>query len=146
MQDKQATIQTILIADSNPANLDLFEELLSYEGFEVICTNNGEEALSALHRHIPSLFIAELNLPKMNSFELAQIIRKDSNLKWMPLMAIMLPEQKKLSPQIKEAKFEALLVKPFKEEVLIEKIYESLKQCPTPANIQKQRFSKRATA
>ncbi len=139
-------VQTILVADSNPANLDLFEELLSYDGFEVVCTNNGEETLTALHRHIPNLLITELALPKVDGIEIAHIIRDDPKLQWMPLMAITALRKKNRPQQIEEADFDDFLVKPFKEQALMEKIKKCLQLRPTPANILEQRFSNQARA
>ena len=136
----ETKIQTIVVADSNPANLDLFESLLAYEGYEVICVNDGEEALKAVYRSLPNLLITEVALPKVDGLTLSEKIRSDKSLKWMPLLAITALRQKDRPQQIEAAGFDGFLVKPFKEVVLKEIIRGYLEERREPANLTKERF------
>ncbi len=64
--------RTILLADDDPAHLELIRDLLAALGFTVLLAHNGRSCLemSALHR--PDLVLLDISLPDMTGWEVAQ--------------------------------------------------------------------------
>lgn len=76
----------ILIADDKEENLYLLESLLKGNGYEVISTSNGEEALEAAIKNPPNLIITDILMPVMDGFTLCRKWKAHENLKKIPLV------------------------------------------------------------
>jgi len=68
----------ILIADDERAILDTLRAYLTEAGFEVAAARNGREALYAFRHEKPDLVILDVMMPEMNGWDVARLIRKDS--------------------------------------------------------------------
>ncbi len=76
----------LLIVDDLPENLYALEELLKDEGVGIIKAANGNEALKATLHHDFALMILDVNMPGMDGFELAEILRVRDETKHVPLI------------------------------------------------------------
>jgi len=65
----------ILIAEDNPALIDVMREILETEGYRVTCAGNGNEALRAFERETPDLILSDVMMPQMDGFALLEAIR-----------------------------------------------------------------------
>ena len=70
----------VLIADDDPAILEMLEYNLKKEGFVVYTANNGEEALEIAKREIPNLMILDIMMPKFDGVEVCEKVRAISAL------------------------------------------------------------------
>ena len=71
---------SLLVVDDEPALPEIFSELLSSQGYDVVVSTSGEEAL-ALYRENPDRFaiiFTDLGMPGINGWELARKIREKS--------------------------------------------------------------------
>ena len=69
--------QTILIVDDNLTNIMLLKKILLSD-YEIKFTINGFQALlSATSKPPPDLILLDIMLPKMNSFEVCRVLRKE---------------------------------------------------------------------
>jgi diguanylate cyclase (GGDEF)-like protein len=66
---------TVLIVEDDPSVLLLLKGLLEAEGYEVLTAANGVQALSLLEQSTVSIVITDLNMPRMDGFELCRRIR-----------------------------------------------------------------------
>ncbi len=78
----------ILIIEDNQTNLDLMVYLLRNYGYALLTACNGEEGLEAARREVPDLIICDLQMPKLDGYEVARQIRLDSRLSKLPLVAV----------------------------------------------------------
>ncbi len=79
---------TILVAEDNPVNRMLLNSLLS-DYSTIVMVNNGEEAVKACRIHHYDLLLLDLQMPKLNGLEAAQLIRDKSVLnKNTPIVVI----------------------------------------------------------
>ncbi|WP_167954792.1 response regulator transcription factor [Anaerosporobacter faecicola] len=69
----------ILVADDNTEITDLIENILEKEGYEIIKTYSGLEAVDAFD-HTISLVILDVMMPEMDGFEVCQKIRQKSQV------------------------------------------------------------------
>jgi CheY-like chemotaxis protein len=78
----------ILIIESNQTNADLMVYLLNYYGYQTIIATDGEEGIALAKQHKPDLIISEINLPKLDGYEVAKILKNNDELKNIPLLAV----------------------------------------------------------
>ncbi|HYH13024.1 MAG TPA: response regulator [Thermomicrobiales bacterium] len=67
---EQSRPPTVLIADDEPAIVDLLAQFLEDEGYRVECATDGLMALEMTRQSRPDLVIADVMMPKMDGFEL----------------------------------------------------------------------------
>ena len=87
-------IEIMLVDDSQTTKM-FFKKILEDEGYKVSAFENGKDAFKELKNHKYNLVISDVEMPVMNGAELTYKIRKDKQLKDIPVLIIsMLPEYK----------------------------------------------------
>lgn len=66
----------ILLVDDNEVNLMVTHRLLTVDGHQVTCCQNGAEALSALERDSFELILMDIHMPVMDGYEATREIRR----------------------------------------------------------------------
>lgn len=69
--------QKILVADDDKLTIDFFELTLGKLGYLVYRASNGLEALEMVKKYNPDLILLDNLMPKMNGFEVTQILKKE---------------------------------------------------------------------
>ena len=67
----------VLIVDNNAVTLDFFDNLLSKEGFEVIKSQSGEDAINLYKKEDPDFICLDIMMPDMSGFDVCREIRKN---------------------------------------------------------------------
>ena len=82
------TIRTILIAEDSVATRRMLEKLLTTVGYQVIVCRDGKEAIDKLEQsqRVIDLIISDVEMPKVNGFELLQKVRSNDTLKEIPVV------------------------------------------------------------
>lgn len=62
--------------------------LLNRLGFEVLTAKDGIEALAQLHEKQPDIILLDVEMPRMDGFEFASIVRNDSRFRHLPIIMI----------------------------------------------------------
>lgn len=78
----------LLIVDDLPENLLALEALIRGERRQVFQASSGEEALSLLLQHEFALAILDVQMPDMNGFELAELMRGTEKTKHIPIVFV----------------------------------------------------------
>lgn len=79
-------MKTILIADDLEVNRYLLQSLLKANGFNVVATCNGREALDEARRTPPDMIITDILMPEMDGFQLCRAWRTDRELANIPFI------------------------------------------------------------
>lgn len=79
---------TILIADSDEDSRFLLRSLLELKGFQVLEANDGQEAIDTSVSRKPDLLLIQLKLPVISGFTVIRRIRKNDELRAVPIIAI----------------------------------------------------------
>jgi DNA-binding NtrC family response regulator len=66
----------ILVVDDEEGAQELFNIILTDEGYDVFLASSGEEALALLKDNPVNLVITDIKMPKMDGLQLLQEIRK----------------------------------------------------------------------
>lgn len=78
----------ILIVEDEKLLTKILEMKLGHEGYEIVNAKDGEEGLNLMRQTKPDLVLLDIILPKKNGLEVMQEMRKDSELKDMPVIVI----------------------------------------------------------
>jgi DNA-binding response OmpR family regulator len=77
--------RTILVIDDNPDLLDMVDAILSDAGFVVAKTVSGEDGLNVARALKPNLILLDLNMPKMDGWEVLKLLKTDAATKEIPV-------------------------------------------------------------
>jgi len=80
--------RTILVVDDEPDAVDFVTEVLEGEGYKVISAPDGSKGLAAMRKEKPDLVVLDVQMPEMDGFEVFQEMKKDENLKSVPVIML----------------------------------------------------------
>lgn len=78
----------ILIADDNDIKLNTVGDYLLANGFRVIQTRNGLEAIQAVRDHNPELVLMDIQMPLMDGIDAIKTLRADRTFASIPILAL----------------------------------------------------------
>ncbi len=79
--------EKILIVDDEKPIVDSIKYTLYKEGYDVVVSYDGEDALEKVKKENPDLIILDIMLPKLSGLEVCRIIRRTSNVPIIMLTA-----------------------------------------------------------
>lgn len=115
--------QSILLVDDTPANLIALEATLEDLGVEILTATSGREALSILLKQDVSLVLLDVQMPEMDGFEVAKLMKGQKRTADIPIIfvtAIITDEQHILQGYSSGAI--DYIVKPINPKVLANKV------------------------
>ena len=113
---------SILIVEDNWDNRQLLIQILSPIGFRLIEANNGQEAIDLWERYQPNLILMDMRMPVMDGYQATKIIRQKENQKHTPIIALTATAFNENRTLMLKIGCDDFIPKPFREEVLLEKI------------------------
>ncbi len=78
----------ILMVDDTPENLVALEALLRRDGMQPLAVRSGAEALELLLVHEVALALVDVQMPEMDGFELAELMRGAERTKHVPIIFV----------------------------------------------------------
>jgi signal transduction histidine kinase len=78
----------VVIAEDSPTQAVHLKHILESQGFRVVSSRNGKEALQALRQHKPTLVITDIVMPEMDGYELCRQIRADESIADLPVILL----------------------------------------------------------
>jgi len=120
--------RTILLVEDDTSTVEVYSDELKEKGYEVICINNGREALELLNSKKINfnIIIIDLKLPKMDGEELIKKIR--NNHINIPIIICTAYPFKNSFKKLYEKLTDAIFTKPVDLDILTNKINELIKQ------------------
>ena len=115
----------ILIVDDDPDLLAVTGFALQQAGFLVVKASDGVAALDAFHREQPDLAVLDINMPKMNGFELAQKLRERSQI---PLIMLTVRSEEEDVVRALAIGADDYLSKPFSPRILLARVKALLRR------------------
>lgn len=77
----------ILIADDEPMNQCVFEEMLTDE-YRIHTVDNGQECLESIEESMPDLLLLDVAMPVMDGIEVCRRLRADTKTRFLPIILI----------------------------------------------------------
>ncbi|NWF88843.1 MAG: response regulator [Ignavibacteriaceae bacterium] len=117
----------ILVVEDEKNTRYIFEKLLTKNGYEVLTSNNGEEALQALKTFQPKVILADWTMPLMDGLQLCNILKQDENYKL--IYYIILTAKSSLRDRIAGLDIGAddFLIKPIENQELLARIRSGIR-------------------
>ncbi len=120
----------VLVVDDSITVRRVTQRLLKREGFRVVLANDGLQALERLQEEKPSVVLSDIEMPRMDGFDLARNIRGDARLRDLPIIMITSRIAEKHREHARELGVDHYLGKPYSEEQLIALVRQ---YCAAPA-------------
>lgn len=76
----------LLLADDSLTIQKVVELVLTPENFEIRSYNDGEQALQALESFVPDIILADIEMPKLNGYQLCEKIKNDMATGHIPVI------------------------------------------------------------
>ena len=87
-QAKGTTARSVLVAEDSITSRMLLKNILESAGYRVKTAVDGAEALAALRTEPFDLLVSDVEMPRMNGFELTEQVRKDPRLQALPVILV----------------------------------------------------------
>ena len=107
----------ILVVDDDMAILDMVAELLGYEGYRVLTSNSGREALACAKDQAPGLILLDLMMPEMSGWQVVSALRSLPQTRSIPV--VLLSARRDLATTAHDLGVEHFLEKPFDLDELL---------------------------
>lgn len=113
----------ILIVDDRPENLITLKKVLKNLDIELIEASNGNDALKATLHHNFALALLDIQMPEMDGYELASILREEEKTANLPFIFIsaVYTDNLNVFKGYEKGAF-SFITKPFQPEILINKV------------------------
>jgi twitching motility two-component system response regulator PilH len=87
-RDRVATmaIKKILIVDDSPTERHVLNDMLTKAGYEVIASDNGEDAILKAKQLKPDLILMDVVMPGLNGFQATRAISRDTETRNIPII------------------------------------------------------------
>ena len=79
-------IKKILIVDDSPTERHVLNDMLTKAGYEVIASDNGEDAIVRAKRDRPDAILMDVVMPGLNGFQATRAISRDPETKTIPII------------------------------------------------------------
>lgn len=120
---KEDTSTVVLVVDDSLTVRKATSRLLEREGFCVLTAKNGLEATEIMAHNKPDIILADLEMPKMNGFELIEKIRQNPDTAHVPIIVISSRTAEKHREMASQLGANFFIGKPYKEEELLERMH-----------------------
>ncbi len=118
--EEQATV--VMVVDDSVTVRKVTSRLLERNGMEVITAKDGLDAVAQLQDHKPDIILLDIEMPRMDGFEVASFVRHDDNLRETPICMITSRTGEKHRERALAIGVNEYLGKPFQETELLETI------------------------
>jgi type IV pilus assembly protein PilB len=78
----------ILVVEDSPTMVHVVSYFLQLEGYAVEAANDGEQGLAAARRQPPHLIVSDVDMPRMNGFEMVRALRADPLTSEIPILML----------------------------------------------------------
>jgi chemosensory pili system protein ChpA (sensor histidine kinase/response regulator) len=114
----------VMIVDDSITVRRVTSRLLERHGFEVVTAKDGVDALNQLHEMLPDIMLLDIEMPRMDGFELATHVRGDAQLAQLPIIMITSRTGDKHRQRGTAIGVNRFLGKPYQDAELLETIRE----------------------
>jgi chemosensory pili system protein ChpA (sensor histidine kinase/response regulator) len=114
----------VLVVDDSITMRRVSQRFLERSGIEVMTAKDGIDALILLGERMPDVALVDIEMPRMDGFELSTRIRADERLRSLPIVIITSRSGEKHRQRAQEIGVNAYLPKPYHEEDLLETLHQ----------------------
>ena len=128
---KQAHKPVVLIVDDSVTVRKVTSRLLERNGYEAQVATDGIDALERLQEMLPEVIVLDIEMPRMDGFEVANHIRHNPRLKHIPIVMITSRTGEKHRERAFGIGVNEYMGKPFQEQMLLDTLARFTQQAKT---------------
>ncbi len=134
--ERVSDVRTVMIVDDSVTVRKVTSRLMERQGWEVATAKDGVDAMDQLQEQElrPDVVLLDIEMPKMDGFEVLRSVRRDDNLKDLPIIMITSRTGEKHKEQAMALGVNQYLGKPFQEANLIATIEEVIADAKAKAS------------
>jgi chemosensory pili system protein ChpA (sensor histidine kinase/response regulator) len=118
----QAAPPVVMVVDDSLTVRKITGRLLEREGYTVVTAKDGVDALEQMAHLVPKVMLLDIEMPRMDGFDLARNVRGDTRLQGIPIIMISSRTAEKHRSQAAELGVNHFLGKPYGEAELLQLI------------------------
>jgi chemosensory pili system protein ChpA (sensor histidine kinase/response regulator) len=120
----------VMVVDDSVTVRKVTSRLLERNGMNVLTAKDGVDAISQLQEHKPDIMLLDIEMPRMDGFEVATLVRHDEHLKDLPIIMITSRTGEKHRERALAIGVNEYLGKPYQESLLLESIAKLVDRQP----------------
>ncbi len=109
---------TILFADDSISIRKVLGRFISSQGWQAVATHDGVDALEKIREHNPDIIILDIEMPRMNGFEVLQSLQYQPEYKNTPVLMLTSRSADKYREKARSLGASGFITKPFNDEEL----------------------------
>jgi chemosensory pili system protein ChpA (sensor histidine kinase/response regulator) len=117
----------VMVVDDSVTVRKVTTRLLERNGMEVLTAKDGVDAIAQLQDVVPDVMLLDIEMPRMDGFEVATLVRHDERLKDLPIIMITSRTGEKHRDRALAIGVNQYLGKPYQEATLLEEIMQLVK-------------------
>ena len=125
-QPQQRQVPLVMVVDDSLTMRKVTGRILERHNFEVSVARDGVEALERLEERVPDLMLLDIEMPRMDGYELATAMRADPRYRDVPIVMITSRSGEKHRQRAFEIGVQRYLGKPYQELDLMRNVYDLL--------------------
>ena len=110
----------VLVVDDGMTMRMYYRDVLETAGFEVSEAVNGLDGVEWAMAEAFDLLVVDVNMPKMDGYEMIRTVRGEANLKWVPVLTISTEDKEQDAAKAYNAGANFYMAKPVRPEDLVE--------------------------
>ncbi|MNP16940.1 Gliding motility regulatory protein [compost metagenome] len=122
VDSEQARPLLVLVVDDSVTVRKVTSRLLERHGMNVLTAKDGVDAMALMQEHTPDILLLDIEMPRMDGFEVATQVRRDPRLHALPIIMITSRTGEKHRDRAMAIGVNDYLGKPYQESVLLESI------------------------
>jgi len=116
------TQHIVMVVDDSLTVRRVTQRLLAREGYQVVLAKDGVDALEQLQSITPDVMLVDIEMPRMDGFDLTRNVRGDDRTKHIPIIMITSRTATKHRNYAMELGVNEYLGKPYQEDALLKSI------------------------
>ena len=118
----------VMVVDDSVTVRKVTSRLLERNGMNVLTAKDGVDAITQLQERKPDIMLLDIEMPRMDGFEVATLVRHDDHLKDLPIIMITSRTGEKHRDRAMAIGVNQYLGKPYQESLLLETIQQLVKR------------------
>lgn len=114
--------KTILFVDDSASIRTLIKMILEEDGYNVLMSEDGQDAMKFFDGRIIDLVITDLHMPRLNGIELIKEVRKIKDYRFVPILFLTTETKPELKQEAKAAGATGWITKPFDKNKFLQVI------------------------
>ena len=125
-EEEESAGVTVMVVDDSITVRKVTSRLLERHNMNVLTAKDGVDAVTLLQEHKPDVMLLDIEMPRMDGYELARHIRHTAELRDIPIMMITSRTGEKHRQRAMDLGVDRYLGKPYQEADLLDNIYTLL--------------------